>query len=69
MANIKTDEAHLEETLSTLRFATRMASVSTTASLNTEVQLSPEAELQKCYATVRANISDVAKLLLRFVFV
>lgn len=52
IANIRTDEASLEETLSTLRFATRMSSVSTSASVNSEVLLSPEAELQKCYAEI-----------------
>jgi kinesin family protein 6/9 len=52
IANVRTDEASLEETLSTLRFATRMSGVSTSASVNSEVQLTPEAELQKCYAQI-----------------
>ena len=52
IANVRTEEMSLEETVSTLRFATRMSSVSTSASVNSEVQLSPEAELQKCYAQI-----------------
>ena len=52
VANILSDERHIEETLSTLRFASRMATVATTAVVNQHVQLSPEAELQKCFSQI-----------------
>ena len=52
VANIWGEARHVEETVSTLKFALRMQSVSTSAVVNQLVELSPAEALQQCQAHV-----------------
>tara|TARA_B100000780_G_C20657992_1_gene262000 strand:- start:7 stop:276 length:270 start_codon:yes stop_codon:yes gene_type:complete len=52
VANIWGESRHVEETISTLKFALRMQNVSTSAVLNQLVELSPAAALQQCQTHV-----------------
>ena len=57
IANIRTDDVHVEETFSTCRFAQRMAGVSTTATVNTDIVRSPEEEMRRC----RGELADLKR--------
>jgi len=50
VANVWPEQRHMEETLSTLKFAARMQSVTNMASINSQAEMSPQAALAACQA-------------------
>ena len=50
VANVWPEQRHMEETLSTLKFAARMQSVTNMAAINSQAEVSPAAALAACQA-------------------
>ena len=50
VANLWPEERHMEETLSTLKFSSRVASIANVASINSLAEVSPEQALTACQA-------------------
>ena len=55
VANVWPEERHMEETLSTLKFAARMGAISNTASVNSQAEISPAQALAASQAQVHTT--------------
>ena len=60
VANVWPEGRHLEETLSTLKFAARMASVTNTAAINSHAEISPQQALAMCQAQLHELKRELA---------